>query len=337
MKCNPLIVPAVNMLMEETTSKTYGHEFERTVTILEDATSPVTAKYKEKLFDSVIKRGHIDFGDIPESKGNIRNYKGYPNMMETLDIIVNLSTAEKSNAVRYANEVIEAIRNIEALSTTFERGFAAKSEYVMLEYNTYVFTCVEATTTLIYEFVDFIKRPDKPTYVIALKDTKLRANLFYFEQLRSFNNVQKNMQINYRKMLESMIAGGRNNFAGAELVGIATVSVAALAIVPITRELIYHFYSLRANLSKELEIQARFLEMNRTCVEANDAFTEDKRKKILAKQESLRSLLMKLSDVIRVKEVKATKDSKRELDKDNKAFSVNGLRDEISSSPFEVL
>jgi hypothetical protein len=76
MKCNPLIVPAVNMLMEDTTSKTYGHEFERTVTILEDATSPVTAKYKEKLFDSVIKRGHIDFGDIPASKGNIRTYSG---------------------------------------------------------------------------------------------------------------------------------------------------------------------------------------------------------------------------------------------------------------------
>ena len=38
-------------------------------------------------FDKVIEKGHVDFGDIPTSKGNIENYKGYQNMVEILDVI----------------------------------------------------------------------------------------------------------------------------------------------------------------------------------------------------------------------------------------------------------
>ena len=327
------------ILLESTCNdkQTFGYEIDKIQTILEDANSPVTTKYKEKLYKSVLDKGHIDFGSIPMSKGNIREYSGYRNMVDTLEVIIGLGTAEKSNVVKYATTVLEAVKNIESLTTVFQKGFASKTEYVMLEYNTYVYTCVEATTTLIYEFVEYVKRPDKTTYQIALKDTKLRANLFYFDQLGHFNNVNRNMHINYRKMLEGVIAQGKNNFAGTELIGIAAVSMVALAVVPVTRTLIYHFYNLRANLSNELEVQANFLEMNRTCVEANDAFTEDKKKKILTKQENLRKKLLKLSDLLRVKEAKATRESKRDIEKDNALLTVNALRDDVSNSSLELL
>ena len=207
-------------------------------------------------------------------------------MIETLKTVKELAKEGKAATVLgYVDTVETAIKNLEDLSSTYEKAFATKTPYPALEYNTYVFTCVEATSTLIYEFVDFIKRPDKPTYVITLKDTKFRANTFYFEQLTAFNNVNKNMYTNYRKMLEAMISSGRNNFTGAEIIGIATVSIAALAIVPITRALIYHLYNLRSSISSELDLQAAFLEMNKSCIEANDAFTEDKKKKIISKQE----------------------------------------------------
>lgn len=314
-----------------------GKEYYEVKTILEDATSPITASYRERLFQSVIDKGHIDFGSIPLSKGDIKSYSGYKNMIDTLDVIIGIGTEEKSNVVGYANTVLEAIKNIEALTSVFQKGFAAKNEYVMLEYNTYVFTCVEATTTLIYEFVDFVKRPDKPTYVITLKDTKFRANTFYFEQLNAFNNVNKNMYTNYRKMLETMISSGRNNFTGAEVIGIATVSMAALAVVPITRSLIYHLYNLRSSISSELDLQAAFLEMNKTCIEANDAFTEDKKKKIISKQESIRKFMSALSDKIRIKESKSVKVTDKEIENDNKTMSVNKIRKDISDSPLSIL
>ena len=314
-----------------------GKEYFEIKTILEDAASPITTSYREKLFQSVIDKGHIDFGSIPLSKGDIKSYSGYTNMIDTLDVIISIGTEEKSNVVGYANTVLEAIKNIEALSSVFQKGFTAKNEYVMLEYNTYVFTCVEATSTLIYEFVDFIKRPDKPTYVITLKDTKFRANTFYFEQLTAFNNVNKNMYTNYRKMLEAMISSGRNNFTGAEIIGIAAVSIAALAIVPITRALIYHLYNLRSSISSELDLQAAFLEMNKSCIEANDAFTEDKKKKIISKQEGIRKFMLSLSDKIRIKEAKSAKVTGKEIEQDNKAMSVNSIRKDISDSPLSIL
>lgn len=330
---------SIMILMESTTDdrKNFGYEYNNIQTVLEDANSPTTVKYKEKLYKSILEKGHIDFGGIPDSKGNIRDYTGYKSMMDTLQVIIELGTVEKSNVVKYANVVLEAIKNIESLAPVYQKGFQTNTEYVILEYNIYTYTCVEATTTLINEFVDYIKRPDKPTYVITLKNNKLRANLFYFEQLGSFNTVNKNMHVNYRKMLENMINQGKNNFTGVEFVGLAAVSMVALAIVPITRELVYHFYNLRANLSEELETQAKFLEMNRTCVEANSALTEDKKKKILDKQEGIRKTLLKLSDKLRVKEAKATRNSNQEIRKDNQLLTVNGLRDEVSNSPLEVL
>ena len=65
--------------------------------------------------------------------------------------------------------------------------------------------------------------------------------------------------------------------------------------------------------------------------------SEDKKKKILDKQESIRKMLLKLSDKLRVKEAKATRSSKQEIQKDNQLLTVNGLRDEVSNSPLEVL
>lgn len=339
MSFNPLYKSTM-ILMESVDNVTpqFAYEAEKVKTILEDANSPITSKYKEKLYKSVLDKKHIDFGAIPLSKGNIRNFAGYHSMVDTLDVIIKLAEVEKSNVGNYAKTVMEAIKNIESLSSVFEKGFDTKCEYVMLEYNTYVYTCIQATTTLIYEFVEYVKRPDRITYQIALKNTKLRADLFYFDQLNSFNNVNKNMHVNYRKMLEGMIIKGQNNFTGIEeVIGIAAVSIVALAIIPITRELIYHFYNLRANLSHELEVQANFLEMNRTCVEANAAFTEEKKSKILAKQEKLRKTLLKLSDILRVKEVKAKRESKRDIAKDNANITVDNIRSDISDSPLELI
>ena len=338
MNYNPYALSTL-ILMESSVDDVanFGNEFFEVQTILEDVNSPVTTKYREKLFQSVIDKSHIDFGSIPESKGDIKSYSGYNNMVETLNVIINLGTEEKSNVVNYANTVLEAIKNIEALTTVFQKGFATKTEYVMSEYNTYVYTCVEATTTLIYEFVDYVKRPDKPTYVITLKNTKNRADMFYFNQLTSFNNVNKNMYTNYRKMLETMIEKGKNNFTGAEFIGVAAVSIVALAIVPITRALIYHIYNLRSDISNELALQAQFLKMNKACVESNSTFTEEKKAKILKKQDNIRKTLLSLSDKIRIKEAKAGKTSTRELEKDNKSLSVNGIKNDISNSPLEIL
>lgn len=333
-----LISDSIKILVESTDTKTYGSEYASVKTILEDANSPVTRKYQEKLFQSIIDKKHVDFGDIPKSAGNIKAYSGYNNMMEVLNTIDGLANEQKNKEVMgYVAVVKKAISNIENLSSSYAKGFINKSDYVMLEYNTYVYTCIEATSSLLYEFVEYIKRPDQQVMTIQLKNTKYRANLYYFDQLNKFNSVNAKMGMDYRKLIESLCNKGRNNFLGAEMiVGVAALSMTALAIVPLTRELIYRFYHMRSNLAQSLELQAEFLEMNKTCLEANDSITTEKKKKILEKQNKTRLRLLKLADIIRVKNAKGMNETKKDLDDDNKLLSINNLQDEISNSPFEL-
>lgn len=327
---------AVSILMDESDK---GTSFKEIQAVLEDANSPVTQKFQEKLFQSVIEKGHIDFGDIGKSAGDIRSYVGYKNMVDTLMVLSQLATEEKSNDVlKYVKDVQNTISNIETLVQTYKKGFNTKTDYVMLEYNTMVYTCVEATSTLLYEFVEYVKRPDMVTFKITLKNTKMRANLFYFEQLEKYNNVINKMAIDHRKMLETMCNKGKQELLGPAMVtGIAAMTITIFSIIPIIRKLIHVVYKNREKISESLEMQAEFLEMNKTCIEGNDALTIDKKRKILAKQEKLRQKFLKYADKLRVKNAKAIQDSNKEIAQSNKALTIDGLKDEISNSPLEII
>lgn len=334
MSFNHDYLSAVKILVEED----YTKESTEIYTILEDVNSPITRKFHEKLYDSILNKAHIDFGDIPKSRGNIKEYKGYQTMVDTLNTMASLAEEHKANnVIEYVKIVQEAIKNIEMLSTTYQKGFDAEAEYVALEYDTYVYFCVEATTALIYSFVEVIKSPEKQVMDLALKNTKLRADEFYFTQLKKFNGVQDRMGMSYRKTLEQFINKGENFIGTAELVGISTVAVVLMAIIPVTREVIYQIYNFRGSLAENLEMQANFLEMNQTRLDHDNMMTADKRKKVMEKQQKLARKLHNLSNSIRVKSSKSILDSKRELEKDNKMLSIDKIRDEVSNSPFEFL
>lgn len=306
--------------------------------MLEDASSPVTRKHQEKLFQAIIDKGHVDFGGIEKSQGEIMEYVGYSKMMEVLDTMDALADEQKASTVKELTGVVRsAISNIRNLSSVYKRGFQEHCNYVMLEYNLYTYACVEATSALIYEFADYIKRPDKAVMTISLKNTTVRANLFIFEQLKKFNRVQDNMGMDYRKMLEAALNKGKNNFVGVDAaIGYGAISLVALAIVPVTRELVYLYYNIRKNLSRTLDTQAKFLEMNRLSVENNSSFTMDERKKIVDKQQKLAQQLRRLSSALRVDAVTATKKAKKDLEGDNKQMAVGKTREDIEDSPIQL-
>ena len=306
--------------------------------VLEDVNSPVTRKLEEKLFQSVLDKKHIDFGSIPKSKGNIKDYEGYSAMESALNTIKDLATENKAgDVINYVDIVQKAIENISSMSVAYQKGFQFKNEYIAMEYNSYVYFCIEATTALIYSFVEYIKRPDIDTFVMVIKNSKLRADEFYFEQLKKFNMVCDTQGVNYRKMLDSM-AVSKDNFIGTTTaIGIATVIAAAIAIIPITRAVVYQVYHIRGNISEQLDIQAEFMEMNKSCVEANSALTVQKKKEIVAKQEKLVKRLRKLSDTIRVKSSKSVEVATRETKNENKALTIDSIKDEVSNSDFEFI
>lgn len=320
-------------------TRPYNREGYRIRMLLEDTNSPVTRKYQEKLFKSVMEKGHVDFGNIPQSKGDIKTYTGYANMVESLSVLRNLANENHaSNVLNYIDIVETAVNNIAGLAPSYKKGFAAKSDYVMMEYCSYVYFCIEATTALIYSFVDVMKDPTMPIMKMTIKNTKLRADEFYFDQLRKYNNVQKRMGMNYRKMLDSMCKKNKDNFIGADDAIYAGIIIGViLAIVPVTREVIYQIYHLRGKLSNFLDLQADFLEMNKTCVETDSTMTATKKREVLKKQQKLIAKIRAISNKLRVKSTKSVVDARRELDEQNNDMSVDSTRGDVSDDQLEIL
>jgi hypothetical protein len=305
--------------------------------VLEDTQSPVTNKYIENLYEQIVKKSHVDFDNIPQSKGKITSYRGYATMMETLNTLKTLSSEERnSDADGSIDTILTAIGNIKNLSDLYEEGYRQKNEYVMLEYNTFVFCCVEATTAVLSEYVEFIKGFDLEGFKLKLKNSKYKANALYIDNLKKFNNIVASS--NYRTYLSSMLNTERDNFIGATTVGIATVAATVVvAIVPVTRELIYQFYRLRSKLSDALMLQAYFLELNKACVEANKEFSTEKKSKILKKQEYTRALFIRLADKIKVANAHAERDSASDRKKDNATLTLGDTRHDVDSSSYDVL
>ena len=326
---------AVKILCES--EETYLRQQKDIQPVLEDADSPVRNKYLEKLYDSVISKDHIDFDNIPQSRGNIVDYTGYTNMIEVLENVLKLaSDAKNSTVVEYVNIVKTAIKNMRVLAPIYQKGFRLRNDYVMLEYNVYVCTIIQAVSTILYEFVDYVKKPSSQSFEITLKNTKYRANSYYINQLNKFNKVNEKMQ--YSKYLESMVTKGRDNFMGtAEAVGLVAVIAVAMAIIPITRELVYQYYNMRSNISDCLAQQAYFLEMNKAVVEANSDFNQKKKDAILIKQEKIKNLCGRLSEKLRVSHIKSIDATKSVLQNDNKLLTLDTIQKEISDSPLSLL
>lgn len=329
---NP-IYESVNVLASDREASTYGLEARKIIAVLEDVNSPITAKYKETLYKEVLDKAHINFGDIPKSQGDITKYSGYPTMTATIKAIRQLAEdAHSKEVVRYCDTISKAVSTIADLSATYGMGFSTKTEYVALEYNVYVYTCVEATTALLNNFIEYTRSVDAVS-LPEIKNTKLRADKFYFDQLEKFNKIQDQMGIEYRNMLENMCQKGKNQLIGTStLIGVATVSAVALAIVPVTRELIYQIYNIRVNLSEALDMQAKFLEMNSDALQYKETIDPVKRKKIAGKQKNIAKTLRAWADKFRVSSAKSITSSKKEIEKDNKRLSLDSLRSDVDNS-----
>lgn len=335
------LMESVNLMIGEVTSPVERMRASKGARmILEDADSPITRKHQEKLFQAVIDKGHIDFGDIPKSAGDLTQYAGYSSMLETLHLIKTMAQTQGTKTVEsYADAVLTAIRNLCDLSATFKRGFQRKNEYVMLEYNLYTYCCIEATSTILYGFVDFVKNPMNQKMTVRLTNTRIRPDLFYLEQIQKFNNVQEQMGIDYRKMLEGMLNSGRKNFIGIDdaVVGYAAIALAAMAIVPISREIVYRVYNTRKNISNALELQAQFLEMNKASVEHNENLSPDKRAKVVQRQANLANKFRQIASKLRVDTETGIKTGNAKLKKDNGSFDLKTTTADAESSAIRLL
>jgi hypothetical protein len=279
------------------------------------------------LYKSAIDKSHVDFDDIPESKGDITKYSGYKSMIESINLLRDIST--KSNfKIPELDIVNTAISNISIYREQFEKGFKLEKDFILLQYNVLVSACVESVSLIISSYLDFIKRPDRIEFNIINNNKQIGS--LCLQNLNEFNYSVKSGE--FPKVINAVINSGKESFIGVDDLVIPAVIIGGVALlVPIIRELIFYFYYSRMKLSDYLELQASFLELNKNNIESS-SLAANKKNSILKKQEDLIKKLYAIADKIKVNHIMTQNKSIDEMNKQNKGWTIGEIQNQAAST-----
>lgn len=149
------------------------------------------------LYDNIVNKvDKIDFGTIPNSRGDITKVEGFENTVNCLNIMRQLVMEYKENPA-IVDTVLAAIENIKVRKGTFMKAYSLKLEFPMILYNLITLSIEQSVSFLISVCIQYIKDPDSNNVMSALDKVaynNTRDNLLY-EQLASFNEFCSNGQL----------------------------------------------------------------------------------------------------------------------------------------------
>ena len=295
-----------------------------------------------KLYNNIIdKVDDIDFGTIPNSKGDITKIENFDKLMECLILLRQIMNEYKQDTRKNLDVIDTAIENVVSRKELFMKSFQMNLELPMVLYSTIVLSIVSSVSFMISSCIEFIKSPNQDTFDVEIDKValnKTKDNLL-FSNLAKFNEACRKGQVD--SSIEYIIKNKIKNFTGYEigfvLGGIAIVGI-LLNIIPIMRELIFFFYHTRVRISDYFDIQADLLQMNAYNLEMQGKQDEEKMK-IAKKQMKVVDMFRKISNKISIdnkgSEVKATKDLANTSKEKYKYSDVNdSLPDSVASDIF---
>lgn len=284
-----------------------------------------------KLYDKIVEKcDDIDYGEIPNTKGDITRLSKYQSMKETISIMHDLLSEYKQDTGP-VDELSVALSNIETRKDLFERAFRYNSELPIAMYNNVVLGIITGISYMIATCIEFIKDPGAENFRIALDKTayaKTKDHLIY-STLKSFNKTCSNRE--FDKAMEAVLKASTRNFAGSAVIGGIAFGILAviLILIPVLRELIFLFYYLRMRVSDFFDIQAELLQMNAYSIEANNTLDKEQQKKIMAKQLKYVEKFKKLSNAfaIDVKKAEVSSDKEKKSDDETKMLinDIDGI------------
>lgn len=283
------------------------------------------------LYKTILDRKECDFGDIPSSKGDIEKCKYYKSTVESLDVLTELMVRNEI-PITDVEIVKEAISNVKKYKPTFEMAFNLKQDYLILFYNTIVMAIVDATSMIIAEYMNYLVGPEQSKYdSVKSRNDKSRGRIS-LDNLQRFNNEVK--VGHFDTMANYMLDSQRKNFTGTGIVITGVVIAALTSVVPITRELIYFYYSSRVKLSDYLNLQADFLELNKLGVESSNKSAQQK-KEILKKQEKIILKCRRTADKLKINDEDIGALSKKKVQSDNAQFSLKNIEKQMFANKMD--
>ena len=313
------------------------------LTVNEADQNVVMTNLSQKLYSHIINKvDDIDFGTIPESKGDITKIQNYDQLMDCITVMSEVLA--RYNQPTTPIEVVQlAVQNVIDRTDKFVMGYKLNIEMPIVIYNTIVLSIVSSVSYLIASCLEYVKQPEDMGFEISLDKaaTIKSADALLFKDLTKFNNTCASGE--FDKAMDFMLSAKAKNFTGGIMLGFSASAVAialaaVLLIIPAIRELVFLFYYTRESISTYFELQANLLTMNAYNVQNNLARDAKERKKIATNQKKIAEAFNKISNKVKVNykvaEVKATKDN---TTVEKTKYTQDDILDTIPDSSTSVL
>ena len=337
----------------------------RAITYMNEADqASVLASLTAKLYDKIVtKVDDIDYGDIPNSKGDITKLPSYEKLRECIDLLRSILKEFKQDTGPV--EVLSvAMAHVMTRKDLFGRAFKYKCEMPIIMYNNTVLSIVNGVSYMIATCIEFIKTPNSDTFQVTLDKVALNKtkNNMLYTNLKRFNKICEDGKFDkvMEEVIQAHIHGGKNEAAVNEAIGVGAAVAAATAkigtllggitplgwvgvgivalialvtiLIPLLRDMVFLFYYTRVRVSDFFDIQADLLQMNTFKLQNDPTVPADEKERIINKQmkhvDLFRKIANKISYTNKEAEVKAT----REITADSKKMKLSDVSDEIPDS-----
>lgn len=283
------------------------------------------SKLINQLYTDIISKSKIDFGKIPNSKGNLTayyEYKAIAESIENINVLIGDKNIEELKLLNRLHDMIITARG------DFEFGFKFDITIIMLTYNLLVLALFDMLNICIVMYVDYLKEIENTEFKFRGTDKRDIIVLKYVKDfLKAYDNGEWAKTVNQFKKDGSGLLGF---ITGGSIAGAPLVVVSLLTSLIIIRGLIYVYYNSSMKINDALRVPKEFLKES---INAGDDNSTP-----IIKQKKMLSRLEGLSDFIETKILKTNKDAKKELQKSNiEKYDVRTLQDNAKDTGIELL
>jgi hypothetical protein len=278
----------------------------------------------------------VDFGDIPNTKGDIRRYSKYGQLRECAKVLSEIFVQYKEDPTP-VNEIEKALDNLEENRDLFMASYAGGIEFGMMVYSTVALAIVESISFMIAVTIEYIKDPKNDGLTIIIDKTgvgKVKDHLLY-ENIIRFNEscAKGDIEKAIRPLIKNKVKKLFSASAGALILGlqiVVAVGAFIFAVIPLLRDLVYFFFATRTRVSTYLDIQADLLEMNANELSSNSSIrTEKDKDTVIKRQLAISRMFHTAADKIAVECKSAEVQATKEIKNDSRKYRL----DDVNTNP----
>lgn len=188
-----MILNDYNQIVNEHFDMTDNYTRRFIASLNESGQEQLIAALSSALYEKIVaKVDDIDFGTIPQSRGDITKVQGFANTEQCIDIIRKL-VIQYNQKTDIVDSIITAISNIKERKNLFTKAFAIKADMPIMIYNLMVLAIERSVSLIIATCIQFVKDPSSSTVKTALDKVAYEKTMddMLFKQLVTFNGLCK--------------------------------------------------------------------------------------------------------------------------------------------------